>query len=66
MSVHLLAYIKSAPTGWIFMKFDIGDSCSTAEKIKVLLKSGKNIGHFKLRHKYIYIVDSSTVNFVAQ
>ena len=48
------------------MKFDIGDLCNTAENIKILLKSDKNIGHFKQRPKYIYIVDSSTVYFVAQ
>ena len=66
MSVYLSAYIKSAPTGWIFVKFDIGDLRNTAKKIKILLKSDKNIRHFKLRPKYIYIVDSSTVNVVVQ
>ena len=62
MSVHLSTYIKSAPTGRIFMKFDFGDLCNTAAKIKILLKSDKNIEHFK----YIYNFDSSTVYFVAQ
>jgi hypothetical protein len=49
-----------------FVKFDIGDLCNVADYIKILLKSDKNIRHFELRPKYIYIVDSSTVYFVAQ
>jgi len=66
MCVHLLEYIKSAATGWIFVKFDIGDSRNMADNTKILLKADKNIRQFKLRPKYIYIVDSSTVYFVAQ
>jgi len=66
VSVHLSAYIKSPATGWIFVKFDIGDLSNMANNIKILLKSDKNIRHFELRPKYIYIVDSSTVYFVAQ
>ena len=66
MSDHLSAYIKSAATGWIFVKFYVGDLFNMAENIKILLKSDKNIRHFTLRPKYIYIFDSSTVYFVAK
>jgi hypothetical protein len=47
------------------VKFDNGDLSNTAKNIKNLLKSDKNTRHFKLRPKYVYIIDSSTVYCVA-
>jgi hypothetical protein len=44
MSVRLSACNNSAPTGRIFMKYDIC-LCLSVEKIQVSVKSDKNNGH---------------------
>jgi len=47
MSVCLSAWNNSAPTGRIFMKFDITNFLEKpVEKIQVSLKSDKNNGYF--------------------
>jgi hypothetical protein len=38
----------------------------SAEKLQIWLKSDNNIEHFTWRHKYVYIVDSSTKHVVAR
>jgi hypothetical protein len=57
MSVLPSAWNISAPTGWIFMKFDIWVFSETlSRKIQVLWKSHKNSGHLEWRLMYIFII----------
>jgi hypothetical protein len=63
--VCLSTCISTAPTGWIFVLFDIGHfyenlSRNSVEKIQIWLKSDCYIGHFTWRPKYVHIADSST------
>ena len=51
LSVRPSTWNNSAPTGRIFMKFDIGEFfLKTIEKIQVSLKSDKNNGYFYEDH----------------
>jgi hypothetical protein len=49
-AVSLSAHISLAPTGWIYMKFDIGDFCENVEKSQILLKSGNLQEHLSTFH----------------
>ena len=49
LSVCPSAWNNSAPTGRIFMKFDIWVLFEIVEKIQVSLKSDKNNGYFTWR-----------------
>jgi len=51
----LSAWNNSAPTGWIFMKYDIWSLCKNpSSKIQVSLKSDKSNWYFTWRPTYIY------------
>jgi hypothetical protein len=55
MSDHLSTWNNSAPTGWIFMKFDIWVFFENQlKKIQGLLKSDKNNGYFMWRPIHIF------------
>jgi hypothetical protein len=55
MSVLLSEWNKSAPTGWIFMKFEIMSIFEKyVKKIEVSLKSDKHNGYFTRRPMYIF------------
>jgi hypothetical protein len=43
-----------APTGRIFMKYDILEFFESVEKIQISLKSDKNNGYFTWRPTYIF------------
>ena len=58
MSVRPSAWRNLAPTGQIFMKFDI--FWKSVQKIQVSLKSDNNNGYFTWSHGYIY--DTTTLN----
>jgi hypothetical protein len=56
-SVRLSVSIKAAPTARISVKFVSGDFYKKKlEKIKISLKSGKNIEQFALRSKYVLLL----------
>jgi len=49
---------NSAPTGWIFMKFDSwGFFRKSVDKVQVLLKSDKNSGYFRPTWRPFHVYD---------
>ena len=60
-SVCLSIWNESAPSGRIFMKFDIWEFFENLEKIQVWLKFDKNKGYFTWRS--MYICDNVSLNF---
>jgi hypothetical protein len=63
MSVHLSAWSSAAPTGGIFVKFDVGKS---VERHQIWLKSDKVWHTLRDDVSYVYIFHSITKYFVAR
>ena len=61
MTVRPSSWNNSAPTGRIFIKFDVWLLFfrKYVEKIQVSLKNDKNNGYFKRRSVYIFIISRS-------
>jgi hypothetical protein len=57
MSVHPSESNNSAPTGRIFMEYDILEFFENVEKIQISLKSDKNKGDFTWRPTDIFVCD---------
>jgi len=64
MFVSLSSCNNYAPTGWIFMKFDIWEFRKPVYKIKVLLQSDKNIAYFTWRPIYVHLWRQMTEFFL--